>query len=80
MERDVSNVDLWLHIKGSLMTGIIAGIIGGGVVVFFWEKWLRTKKYGSSLWSMLWTYIVIDFIVEIPGGLFVASSELGLPF
>jgi len=80
LERDVSNVDLWLHIKGSLMTGIIAGIIGGGVVVFFWEKWLRTKKYGSSLWSMLWTYIVIDFIVEIPGGLFVGSSELGLPF
>jgi adenylate cyclase len=29
---------------------------------------------------MLWTYIVIDFIVEIPGGLFVGSKELGLPF
>ena len=80
LELYTSDVDLWLHIKGSLMTGIVAGIIGGSLLVFFWEKWLRTKKYGSSLWSMLWTYIVIDFIVEIPGGLFVGSSELGLPF
>ena len=80
LEYDVSDVNLWLYLKGSLMTGIIAGIIGGSLVVFFWEKWLRTKKYGSSLWSILWTYTVINFIIEIPGGLFVASSELGLPF
>jgi len=80
LELDTSTVDLWLYVKGSFMTGIVAGIIGGSLLVFFWEKWLRTKKYGSSLWSMLWTYIVIDFIVVIPGGLFVASSELGLPF
>ena len=38
LERDVSDIDLWLHIKGSLMTGIIAGIIGGSVVVFFLGK------------------------------------------
>jgi adenylate cyclase len=80
LDLNTSDVDLWLHIKGSFMTGIVAGLIGGSLMVFFWEKWLRTKKYGSSLWSMLWTYIVIDFIVEIPGGLFVAGSELGLPF
>ena len=72
---DAIVLDLWLYIKGSLMTGIFAGIIGGSVLVFFWEKWLRTKTYGSSLWSMLWTYIVIDFIVEIPGGLFIGSSD-----
>jgi len=29
---------------------------------------------------MLWTYIVIDFIVVIPGRLFIGCSELGLPF
>ncbi|MCH8034810.1 MAG: adenylate/guanylate cyclase domain-containing protein [Bacteroidetes bacterium] len=80
LERDVSDIDLWLYIKGNLMTGILGGIIGGSVVVFFWEKWLRTKKYGSSLWNILWTYTIINFIVEIPGGLFVGSSELGLPF
>jgi len=80
LEREVSDLDLWLYIKGNLLTGILAGIIGGSLVVFFWEKWLRTKKYGSSLWSILWTFTVINFIIEIPGGLFVVSSDLGLPF
>ena len=77
---DLHNVDIWLQIKGIIITGILAGIIGGGLVVFFWEKWLRTKTYGSSLWSIFWTYTVINFIVEIPAGLYVGSSELGLPF
>jgi len=80
LDRDISDIDLWLYIKGNLITGIVAGIIGGSLVVFFWERWLRTKKYGSSLWSILWTFTVINFIVEIPGALFVTSSELGLPF
>ena len=77
---DLQDVDMWVQIKGTLITGILAGIIGGGLVVFFWEKWLRTKTYGSSLWSIFWTYTVINFIVEIPGSLYVGSSELGLPF
>jgi adenylate cyclase len=80
LERNVSDIELWLYIQSSIMTALVAGIIGGSLVVFFWEKWLRTKKYGSSLWSILWTFTVINFIVEIPGGLFVVSSELGLPF
>ncbi len=66
LELDVSVFDIWLAIKVNLLTGILAGIIGGSMVVFFWEKWLRTKKYGSSLWSILWTYNVIYFITGIP--------------
>ena len=80
LERDVSDLDLSLYIKGSLMTGILAGITGGSLVVFLWERWLRSKNYGSSLWSMLWTYTVLYFMVGIPTGLFMESSELGLPF
>ena len=77
---DFQNVDLGLNIRGIIITGILAGIIGGGLVVFFWEKWLRTKTYGSSLWSIFWTFTVINFIVELPSGLYVGSRELGLPF
>jgi adenylate cyclase len=80
LKLDIYNVDLWLYLKGNFMTGIVAGIIGGSLVVFFWEKWLRTKKYGASLWGILWTYIVVDFIVEIPGGLFIGSTKIDLPF
>lgn len=80
LERDVSDLELWLRMKGSFITGIFAGIIGGGLVVFFWEKWLRTKTYGSSLWSMLLTFTIINSIVEIPGYLYVSIKELDLPF
>ncbi len=80
LERDVSDLDLSLYIKGSIMTGILAGITGGSLVVFLWEKWLRSKNYGSSLWSMLWTYTVLYIIIGIPTGLFMKTSELGLPF
>jgi adenylate cyclase len=80
LERDTSDIDPWLYFKGSLLTGILAGTIGGSIVVFFWEKWLRTKNYGWSLLSMLWTFTVLYLIVGIPTGLFVTSSELGLPF
>ena len=80
LERDVSDLELWLRMKGSFITGIFAGIIGGGLVVFFWEKWLRTKTYGSSLWSMLLTFTIINSIVEIPGYLYVSIKELELPF
>ncbi len=88
LDRNISDIDLWLYIKGGFMGGILAGllpgilggIIGGSVVVFFWEKWLRTKKYGSSLWSILWTYTVIYFIGSLPSVLFIESGELGLPF
>jgi len=80
LDRDVSDLDLWLYIKGSLMTGILAGITGGSLVVFLWEKWLRSKNYGSSLWSMLWTYTVLYFMVGFLTGLFTESGELGLPY
>ena len=79
-DRKISDPDFWLNLKGSLITGILAGIIGGSGVVFFWEKWLRTKKYGWSLWSILWTYTVIYFIVSISTGLFLAYSNSGLQF
>ena len=80
LDRDISDIDIWLYIKGSLMTGILAGIIGGSLMVFFWEKWLRSKNYGNSLWSILWTYSVLYFMIGIPTGLFVESGELELPY
>jgi len=80
LERDVSDLDLWLYIKGSLITGILAGITGGSLVVFLWEKWLRSKNYGSSLLSMLWTYTVLYFLVGILSGLYIEGNESGLPF
>ncbi len=79
LKRDVSDLDPWLSFKGSILTGILAGVIGGSGMVFFWEKWLRTKKYSWSLWSILWTYSGIYLVVASLTGLFFFSSGLELP-
>lgn len=78
LKIDTSHIDPWIYIKGSVLTGLLAGLMGGSGVVFFWEKWLRTQTYGWSLLNILWTYTVIYFLVGIPTGLFVNSGELGL--
>jgi adenylate cyclase len=80
LELDISDIDTWLYFQGSILTGILAGLLGGTGMVFFWEKWLRTLTYGWSLLNILWTYTIIYFLVGIPTGLFVNSGELGLPF
>jgi len=80
LERDISDIDPWIYFKGSLLTGILAGILGGSIVVVFWEKWLRTKNYGWSLLSILGTFTALYFIVGLPTDFFVTSGELGLPF
>lgn len=80
LKYNTSDIDPWLYFQGSLLTGVLAGTLGGSLVVFFWEKWLRTKNYGWSLLSILWTYTIIYLVVGISTGLFVTSGELGLPF
>ena len=80
LDRDISDLDPWIYFKGSLLTGLFAGIVGGSLMVFYWERWLRTRNYGWSLLSILGTFTVLYFLVGIPTGLFVASGELNLPF
>lgn len=80
LERDVSDLDLQGFIERSIVSGILAGLIGGSAMVFVWEKWLRTKTYGSSLWGILWTYTIIYFVISISASFSEKSSELALPF
>lgn len=65
---------------GSIITGLTAGLIGGSIMVFFWEKWLRTKAYGWSLLSILWSYTLIYIVVAIIANLFFNASQLSVPF
>lgn len=77
--RELSDIDPWLYFKASILTGVLAGIVGGSTLVIFWIKWLRTKTYRMSLLSILGTYTAVYFVVDIPTGLFSACGELGLP-
>lgn len=63
---DVGKID---HVQGiyiSILTSVFAGIIGGGAIVFLWEKWLRSKSYGWTLRSIFISYIIIFNLVTIP--------------
>ena len=79
LNLDISHLDYWLFYRVGLLTGVLAGLIGGTAMVVFWEKWLRTKNYGWCLWNIWWTYTVIYIIVGIPTGLITESGILGLP-
>ena len=76
---DLSGIELGTFLKGTLITGLTAGILGGTVVVVIWEKWLRSKSYGWALFSMLWSYSLIYFFVALIGELFFQTSFLELP-
>ncbi|MDA0193843.1 MAG: adenylate/guanylate cyclase domain-containing protein [Bacteroidetes bacterium] len=75
---DLSGYDPFLAFKASALVGLMAGTIGGSVVVFLWEKWLRTKNYGWSLISIFFSYSLIYLIVSLLNGLFFHSTQLNL--
>ncbi len=50
---------------GAVVTGISAGLIGGLLMVFYWERWLREKSYRNSLLSILLSFTALYFIVGI---------------
>ena len=50
---DLKGLEPIFFFKGSILTGILAGLLGGSSIVFIWEKWLRSKNNGVNL-SMLY--------------------------
>ena len=64
-DYDFSNINTNQFLYGSILTGLIAGILGGTCMVFFWEKWLRTKSYRKSLVNIFLSYTAIYLVVAI---------------
>lgn len=79
MDSDFSTRAPEVALKGSLITGILAGLIGGSVITFFWERWLREKPYGWTLRSILISYIIIFYIISTVIGFYYNSNLLQLP-
>ncbi|MFT6319814.1 MAG: adenylate cyclase [Granulosicoccus sp.] len=77
---DLGNISPLVYLGGAILTGILAGIIGGGSLVFVWEKWLRSINYGKALMYMFFSYIIIYLLVAIPSAFFFQSNDLGLSF
>jgi len=75
---DESNI--YIYQNGSILTGLIAGTLGGSGIVFLFEKWLRNKTYGLALFYIFLTYSLIYLMVDISLGLYFTSYEMGRPF
>ena len=71
---EIAGLDIMLFLKSTLITGVLVGMVGGSVVVFVWEKWLRTKSYRWALNSIFWSYSLVYFIVALISSLFFHSS------
>ena len=70
---------LLAFLQGSVLTGLAAGLIGGSSIVFFWEKWLRTKPYGRALMDMAGSFTLIFFGVASISGMFFNSIRYEVP-
>ncbi|MEX0288038.1 MAG: adenylate/guanylate cyclase domain-containing protein [Flavobacteriaceae bacterium] len=79
-DYDMTRLNLSGYFTASIFTGLVAGLIGGGLIVLYWEKWLRTKSYGRSLLHIFLSYTAAYFIIAILGQLYVNASQLDVPF
>lgn len=75
LEVDLSDLDPVSFLKGSIIIGIIAGILGGSLIVFFWEHWLRTKSYSWSLINIFWSYTLLFIVVLIIRDIFSPATR-----
>lgn len=63
-EVNLNHWDYMVALRGSLITGTMSGIIGGLILTFLWEKWLRTKPYGWTLLNILLTYSIVFLLIS----------------
>lgn len=73
---DLTNLNPVTFLKASIFIGIVAGLLGGSLIVCFWENWLRTKPYGWSLLNIFWSYTILFFLVNIIDELFSPETQL----
>ena len=77
---DLKEVSMTRIFTAHIFSGLLAGILGGGLIVFFWERWLRTMAYSKSLLNILWSYTLIYVAVTVPTALFFHSGQLNVGF
>ena len=75
---DLTGQDVGVYLKGSILTGILAGILGGSGVILLWEKWLRNKRYGIALFNIFWSFCLLYLVVSFGTNIYFHSNYLGL--
>lgn len=77
---DLGDIDPTIFLYSSILTGVLAGIIGGSGVVLLWEGWLRKKNYGIALVNIFWSYCLIYLAVDILTDLYQYGYKSELSF
>jgi adenylate cyclase len=77
---DTSHLEPKRIFVSSILTGAIAGLVGGSTMVFFWEKWLRSKPYSWSILNILWSFTLIYILVAVVGSTSFHSTRLNVSF
>ena len=75
-----SKIDIMIPLKASIITGIMAGVLGGVLTVSIWEKWLRSKPYGWTIRNALITYSILFIFIAFVTTVFFQTQLLDLPF
>lgn len=75
-ELDTSHLEPYRILATSIITGVIAGLIGGTTMVFVWENWLRNKSYSWSILNILWSFTLIYILVALIGSSTFHSNAL----
>ncbi len=75
LQCDLAGVNPMVFFWGSIFTGILAGLTGGSLIVFLWEKWLRTKSYRWTLTNIFFSFTAIYLFVSISSGLFFQVNK-----
>ncbi|MDX1408256.1 MAG: adenylate/guanylate cyclase domain-containing protein [Saprospiraceae bacterium] len=63
----------WFMIN--LLTSFLAGIIGGSVTVFLFERWFRTRAYWQAILLMLIVYSAVYVFIAIVGYTAMSSTD-----
>lgn len=71
---DLPNLNLITFLTESIIVGIVAGLLGGSLIVFFWEKWLRTKSYDWSLLNMFWSFTFLFLLISTIAYIFLSET------
>lgn len=69
----------WIRFTTALLSGSMAGLIGGTLIVYVFNYWLRNRPYGEALGLILGTFTLVFFGISIISGFFLHSRELRLP-
>ena len=74
------NYDFITIYLANLMSGVLAGLMGGYLVVELMEKWIRNISYIKVLRNLSIGYTIVFYFISICTAFFVASNEVGKPF